>query len=273
MQGDLPRACRLLRQSVGRFRRLGERHNLATGLAALGRVAQGQGDPATARARYLESLAVAQPLDAAPAAAPALEGLAALAAAEGQAAGAVRLLAAVDAIRPETAGAMPTSVLGQRERASCLESLRASLGPPAFARAWRQGHQAPPATAIARALQDAWEPDEVSPRSPQGPRLSRSRQGSPAPRGPAEAPPFAGALSAREQEVAALIAQGLTNRQLGERLCITPGTAANHVVHILNKLGLSARSQIAAWAVGQGLARPSPGGSTFLPAHVPLGAQ
>ena len=73
--------------------------------------------------------------------------------------------------------------------------------------------------------------------------------------------------------MAALIAHGLTNRQLGERLCITPGTAANHVVHILNKLGLSSRSQIAAWAVGQRLALPSPGGSTFFPAHAPLGAQ
>ena len=87
----------------------------------------------------------------------------------------MRLLAAVDAIRPETAGAMPTSVLGQRERASCIDSLRARLGPPAFARAWRQGHQTPPATAIARALQGAPGPPRVAPTpglpgSPAGPR-------------------------------------------------------------------------------------------------------
>ena len=84
---------------------------------------------------------------------------------------------------------------------------------------------------------------------------------------------MAGALSAREREVAALIAHGLTNRQLGERLCITPGTTANHVVHILNKLGLSTRSQIAAWAVGHGLAHPAPGGSAYFPAPAAHGAR
>ena len=119
-----------------------------------------------------------------------LEGLAALAAAEGQAEGAVRLLAAVDAIRPETAGAMPTSVLGRQERASCIDSLRARLGPPAFARAWRQGHQMPPATAIAGALQGAWEPDEVSPRapSPGSPGAGRARRHPGGPRRPHRSP-------------------------------------------------------------------------------------
>jgi DNA-binding NarL/FixJ family response regulator len=55
-------------------------------------------------------------------------------------------------------------------------------------------------------------------------------------------------LTAREAEVAALIARGLTNRQIAERLVIAPRTADNHVQHILDKLGLSTRTQIAAWA-------------------------
>jgi tetratricopeptide (TPR) repeat protein len=149
LQSDFARAGRLLRQSARRFRQLGEQHNLAPALAALGRVNQGLDDTATARDRYLESLAVAQRLDVAPAAAPALEGLAALDAAEGatrgQAGEAVRLLAAVHAIRPETGGAMPTSVLGRRERAACIDGLRARLGPPAFAAAWRLAPGAPDA--------------------------------------------------------------------------------------------------------------------------------
>lgn len=57
-----------------------------------------------------------------------------------------------------------------------------------------------------------------------------------------------GNLTTREVEVAMSIAQGLTNREIAERLVITEGTAANHVEHILNKLGFNSRAQIAAWA-------------------------
>lgn len=57
------------------------------------------------------------------------------------------------------------------------------------------------------------------------------------------------ALTARESEVAALIAEGLTNGQLAERLFISPKTAAVHVSNILAKLGLSTRAEIAAWEI------------------------
>ncbi len=46
---------------------------------------------------------------------------------------------------------------------------------------------------------------------------------------------------------------GLTNRQIAEALVITEGTAANHVVHILGKLGFSSRAQVAVWAAEHGL--------------------
>jgi DNA-binding CsgD family transcriptional regulator len=58
-------------------------------------------------------------------------------------------------------------------------------------------------------------------------------------------------LTAREREVAALVGQGLTNRDIAQRLFIAERTAENHVQHILTKLGLSGRSQIAVWAVTQ----------------------
>ncbi|TDO46201.1 regulatory LuxR family protein [Kribbella sp. VKM Ac-2527] len=57
----------------------------------------------------------------------------------------------------------------------------------------------------------------------------------------------AGALSPREVEVAGLVAEGLTNRQIAERLVISERTAQNHVQHILTKLGFATRSQIATW--------------------------
>jgi len=55
-------------------------------------------------------------------------------------------------------------------------------------------------------------------------------------------------LTRREREVAGLVSQGLTNRELAERLVIAERTAENHVQHILTKLGLSNRSQLAVWA-------------------------
>lgn len=54
-------------------------------------------------------------------------------------------------------------------------------------------------------------------------------------------------LSPRETEVAALVAEGLTNRQIAARLVISERTAGNHIAHILTKLGFTSRSQIAAW--------------------------
>jgi DNA-binding CsgD family transcriptional regulator/tetratricopeptide (TPR) repeat protein len=62
-----------------------------------------------------------------------------------------------------------------------------------------------------------------------------------------------GVLTPREREVASLIAEGLTNGQLAERLYISPKTAAVHVSNILTKLGLSGRAEVAAWAVRNGL--------------------
>jgi DNA-binding CsgD family transcriptional regulator len=54
-------------------------------------------------------------------------------------------------------------------------------------------------------------------------------------------------LSRREEEVAALVADGLSNRQIARRLHLSERTAENHVTHILNKLGFNSRAAIAAW--------------------------
>jgi DNA-binding CsgD family transcriptional regulator len=57
-----------------------------------------------------------------------------------------------------------------------------------------------------------------------------------------------GPLTRREGEIAGLVARGLTNRQIAAALHISERTAENHVQHILVKLGLHTRTQIAAWA-------------------------
>ena len=63
-------------------------------------------------------------------------------------------------------------------------------------------------------------------------------------------------LTEREREVLALIARGYTNKQIAEALTVTEKTARNHVSHILEKLGLSRRSEAAVYAVEHKLVPP-----------------
>lgn len=65
-------------------------------------------------------------------------------------------------------------------------------------------------------------------------------------------------LTPREREVAALVAPGNSNRQIGEALGITERTVAAHIEHILNKLGFTSRTQIGVWAAEHRLVASSP---------------
>jgi DNA-binding CsgD family transcriptional regulator len=102
-------------------------------------------------------------------------------------------------------------------------------------------------------------------RGPAGPGAGRllrrrSRRGQPA-AGKAASPGTAdpgtaapGPLGPREADVARLVADGLTNKQIGTRLFISERTVDSHVRSILNKLGFSSRAQITAWMVTDPLA-------------------
>ena len=57
-----------------------------------------------------------------------------------------------------------------------------------------------------------------------------------------------GGLTPREREVAALVAVGLSNRELAALLLVTVRTAENHVQRLLTKLGLGSRTRLALWA-------------------------
>ena len=63
-------------------------------------------------------------------------------------------------------------------------------------------------------------------------------------------------LTEREREVLTLIARGYTNKQIADALTVTEKTARNHVSHILEKLGLSRRSEAAVFAVENKLVQP-----------------
>jgi non-specific serine/threonine protein kinase len=70
------------------------------------------------------------------------------------------------------------------------------------------------------------------------------------------APTGADSLSEREREVVLLLMRGRSNREIADELVVTRKTAEAHVGHILTKLGLTNRVQIAAWAYDHGLAAP-----------------
>ncbi len=70
---------------------------------------------------------------------------------------------------------------------------------------------------------------------------------------PPKAPPTADPLTERELDVLKLIAQGLSNREIADRLVITERTVCTHVSNILNKLHLASRTQAALYALKEGL--------------------
>lgn len=76
---------------------------------------------------------------------------------------------------------------------------------------------------------------------------------------PASNDPVGRKVTKREREVAFLVAEGLTNREIATRLVISPRTAQGHVEHLLTKLGFTSRAQIAAWIAASQNATPEPG--------------
>jgi non-specific serine/threonine protein kinase len=152
---------------------------------------------------------------------------------------AARLFGASEALR-ERIGAAPWPLwLAEHERN--VAATRTSLGEEAYAAAWAAGRALSVDAAIAAAL-GAGEPAPTPATPPE----------------PVSAAPAANPLSPREREVAALIAQGRTNREIAERLVISEWTADTHVRHILTKLDVRSRAQVAVWATEQGLPASEP---------------
>jgi DNA-binding CsgD family transcriptional regulator len=78
-------------------------------------------------------------------------------------------------------------------------------------------------------------------------------------RAAAEAEPWA-PLTAREFAVARLVAEGHTNGEIGAELHVAPRTASAHVEHILAKLGVGRRAEIAAWVADRPVLHSRPHG-------------
>jgi non-specific serine/threonine protein kinase len=240
-QGDHAAARALHEESLAIRRELGHRWGIAVSLNNLGTVAWAQGDHAAARALYEESLAIKRELGDKKDLAECLEGLAKVAGAQGQPQRAARLLGAAEALREAIGAPLPPADRSDHERS--VAAARAALGEEGFGAAWEGGRVSSLEQAIEYALGTG---TAVAP-----PPTDADRQHAALERELAR-------ISRREQEVAALIAQGLSDRQIAERLVITEGTAGLHVVHILDKLGFHARAQVAAWALQHGLVAAPP---------------
>lgn len=117
-----------------------------------------------------------------------------------------------------------------------LSQVRTRLGDRAFDTAFRRGAELTTAEAVGLALERQDRPELPEPRSSAAP-------------GPAARDSRLAALglTRREREVVALIAEGLTNREIAARLVVAQRTAEGHVENILSKLGFTSRAQVAGW--------------------------
>jgi non-specific serine/threonine protein kinase len=152
-----------------------------------------------------------------------LDQLAWVASAEKQHRHAARLLGVLKTMWHSIGGSLPQALAGEHDR--CETETREALGTRAFETAFGEGERLPLDRAIAYALGENTDAAKAS----------------------ATTDPVATQLTRRETEIAQLIAEGLSNKEIAARLVIAQRTAEGHVEHILAKLGFNSRSQVAAW--------------------------
>jgi predicted ATPase/DNA-binding NarL/FixJ family response regulator len=117
----------------------------------------------------------------------------------------------------------------------CERQARQAMGETAFKAAYQRGLELPAEEAVAYALQ---QPPKKPPDKPPEQR-------------PSPVVPAAAGLTPREVQVAQLVAEGCSNKEIAARLVISQRTAEGHVEHILTKLGFTSRAQVAAWVASQ----------------------
>jgi DNA-binding NarL/FixJ family response regulator len=181
------------------------------------------GDLRECELRSVEGLRIADQLDDRIAQCYLLGALACCAAGRGEHRRAAQLLGATDSVRADAGASIHVGLAPALDEAS--RSASAALGPASFASEFGRGQHLTRQMASQLAL----------------------RESTPATAGAAADRSSSGALSPRGAEVAHLIAEGLTNREIGARLFISERTVESHVRTVLNTLGFTSRAQIAGW--------------------------
>jgi predicted ATPase/DNA-binding NarL/FixJ family response regulator len=224
------RAEDLLERGIKRFTELGDGRRTARATMRLGVVAILRGDTARGEALCRRGLEGFRVIDFLPGIADCLEALACAAALRGYGRRAAYLYGAAKALQQRIGQALSVAPADLMLRERSLRALARHLDPPAEAAARAAGHAAP----LADVLSEALLPAEIE--------------------GVVNVDAIGEPLTQREREVARLIARGLTDRQIAEKLVVSPRTTHAHVRNILGKLGFISRVQIATWAVESDLA-------------------
>ena len=188
-----------------------------------------EGRTAAARSYAREVLMLKEPFGDRLGMAMCLEVLAWAAAADQRHEEAARLLGAVRSALDSVGGALFRTLQDGHDR--CVSDTRAALGEPTYDNLVSEGVSWRFEDAVALALGGEAAPERgpVSAQAIPGPGISR--------------------LTRRESEVARLVAQGLTDRQIAEQLVLARRTAEGHVQQALRKLGFTSRQQLAGWVV------------------------
>lgn len=210
---DPEQAQVLFEEALALFRRADHSRQIALTLDALAQVARARGDRATAKCSLDDALRRLRAMMDLPVIVQVLNRAAAIAADERRLERALVLQGAADEIERRT-GAILWPAFREARDAWVSRALEDRSGAKS---SLARGGALSVDEAVDLALSDA---DPGKPSSP---------------------------LSRREAEVAVLVAEGLTNRAIAGRLFISERTVDGHVAHILEKLGLNARAQVAAW--------------------------
>ncbi|WP_077043755.1 ATP-binding protein [Rhodococcus sp. MTM3W5.2] len=225
--GDAARAMSYQEEALAISERTGEFVYRAYAACALG-LALWEADPPRAAGLLEQGLRLSRSADDMLAAAMCVETLAWIASAENRARRAALLLGAVETMWAAVGSAGVVARTLQAHHAECEQQTRRALGDRGYEGAVREGAGWSPEEAIAFALDELPESEEGQPSG----SLS--------------------ALTQRERQVAALVAQGLTNKAIAAQLVISQRTVQGHVEQILAKLGFASRIQVVAWMVEQG---------------------
>jgi predicted ATPase/DNA-binding CsgD family transcriptional regulator len=232
-QGDATMARSLLEEGLALYREIGDlQEGISESLSILGKVAAVQDDYTKARAYYEESLAFPGKVDAVWIASS-LEGLAGVVAAQGEPAWVARLYGTAETLRESVGIPIPPVERAAYEQA--VAAARAQLGEKAFTAAWAEGRTMTPEQALA-----AREPATL----PEVPQMATTVK---------TLPTYPAGLTAREVEVLRLLAQGMTNAQIADRLVISLHTVNAHVRSIFNKLDVNSRNAVTRFALEHNL--------------------
>ena len=225
MAGDLDRAEALHAESLTLKEQQGDAWHLAQSYFGLGLLAWRRQQYPEAIARLRQSIELHQKLLDSWGLARSLEALAWVEAERGDLTRAAHLMGAAASILERASTALSPNYRLHHER--FLGVVRAGLSESGFRAAWDRGHG-----------MQAEEAGEFA-----------LHEGPPRTRRPT------GGVTRREHEIARLVADGLTNRQIARQLSLAERTVDAHVEHLMNKLGYRSRAQIAAWVTRQS---PSP---------------